>query len=303
MQERWGSFSVADHNATDKLVTDVLTYDRLVFPIPPNDEERSRWRSNQWNPELLDQRLTQFGNIAIKVPWDSIRRDHFAASMERARALAADAETTIPDSAAFHMTRRILAQDDPVTLPKGVSKATVVAAYHSFSDLKTDFLLDSERSDPNLLSVLVRNRIAQPEFSRNPERSLRLAIELSRDQEFQEKRRSLYGWQEDVLTHGAPPGRAMEELEELIDRYNSLVAKAHKKVAYRLIFTVITVGLSMTSALLGNPIVSVPFSLTAASSGFSLVRFATLEKSPVVTAGETEPAAMFHEIESKIRPV
>jgi hypothetical protein len=147
---------------------------------------------------------------------------------------------------------------------------------------------------------LVRNRIAQPAISDDPDRSLDLAIQLSRDTEFQEKRRNLYRWQEDVLADGVPPARAMEELEELIDRYNSVVAKAGQKVVYRLIFTVITIGLTVTGALLGNPIASVPFSLAAASSGLSLVRFATLERSPIVAAGEAEPAAMFHEVESKV---
>jgi hypothetical protein len=92
----------------------------------------------------------------------------------------------------------------------------------------------------------------------------------------------------------------MEEIEELIDRYNTLVTKANHKVTYRLVFTVVTTGLALTGALLASPIASTPFSLAAASSGLSLARFATLERSPVVTAGETAPAAMFHEVEWKV---
>jgi hypothetical protein len=191
MRERWGSFSVADHKATEKLVTDVLTYDRLVFPFPPDDAERRRWGSRGWNPDLLDKRFEQLGDRAVKVPWDEYRREQFAKNMQRASAVAADAETTVPVSAAFQMTRRILAQRDPLTLPRGVSKAIVVAAYHSFEDLKTDFLLDGERSNLKLLSILVRNRIAQPRFSRDPERSFTVAIQLSQDTDFQEKRRDL----------------------------------------------------------------------------------------------------------------
>jgi hypothetical protein len=95
-------------------------------------------------------------------------------------------------------------------------------------------------------------------------------------------------------------GAKRSELEDLIDRYNSLVSTTQKRVAYRFVFTVITVGLTLTGALLGNPVFTVPVALAAASSGLSLVRFATLENSPVVTAGEAEPAAMFHDVESKI---
>jgi hypothetical protein len=194
MRERWGSFSVVDHHATDKLITDVLTYDRLVFPFPPDNAERTRWRNQDWNPDLLDKRLEQLGDRAVKVPWDKHHREQFATNMLRVSALAADAETTIQGSTAFQMTRRILAQDEPLVLPRGVSKATVVAAYHSFEDLKADFLLDGQKSDPKLLSILVRNRIAQPAFARDLEKSLALAIQLSRDDEFQEKRRNLYRW-------------------------------------------------------------------------------------------------------------
>lgn len=300
MRERWGRFSVADHTAADKLVTDVLTYDRLVFPFPPDDAERKRWRDRRWNPDLLARRLELLGDRAVKVPWDQYRREQFATSMQRASALAADVETTVPESAAFQMTRRILAHDDPLTLPRGVSKAIVVATYHSLQDLKTDFLLDGEQSEPNLLSVVVRNRIAQPKFSRDPEKSLSLAIQLSRDTEFQEKRRNLYRWQEDVIASGVPRGWATEELEELIDRYNKLVTSANRKVAYRLVFTVVTAGLALTGALLASPIASIPFALAAAFSGLALVRFATLERSPVVAAGETAPAAMFHEVASRV---
>ena len=92
----------------------------------------------------------------------------------------------------------------------------------------------------------------------------------------------------------------MEELEGLIDGYNTLVAGAEKKFTYRLIFTLVAAGLALTGALLASSIASIPFSLAAASSGLLLVRFATLEKSPVVAADETAPAAMFHEVESKV---
>ena len=297
MRERWGSFSVADHKAGEKLVTDVLTYDRLVLPFPPDDSERVRWRTRGWDPELLDTRLEQLGDRAIKVPWDQYRREKFSASMQRVSAIAADAETIIPNNAAYQMTRRVLAQDEQMILPRGVSKVVAVAAYHSIEDLKTEFVFDGERSDPKLLSVLVRNRIAQPVFSDDPDKTLALAIELSRDPDFQEKRRALYQWQEDEIKDGMAPGRAMEELEDLIDRYNILVAKADQKVTYRLVFTVIAVGLTLTSALLAGPIASVPFAIAAFSSGIQLARFATLDRSPVVQAGEAAPAAMFHEIE------
>jgi hypothetical protein len=66
IRERWGSFSVGDHRETEKLVTDVLAFDRLVFPVPPKDEkgERERWENEGWPPRLLDDRLRQLGDRA-----------------------------------------------------------------------------------------------------------------------------------------------------------------------------------------------------------------------------------------------
>jgi hypothetical protein len=297
MLERWGSFSVVDHKAADKLVTDVLTYDRLVFPFPPDETERQRWRNNGWQPELLGTRLDMLGELAIKVPWDKYRRDQFSNSMQRVAALAADAETAIPTSTAYQLTRRILAQDDKLVLPRGVAKVVAVSAFHSLDDLKTEFLLDEDRSDPKLLSVLVHNRVAQPRFSEDPDSALKLAVALSRDAEFRAKRRALYEWQESVIQRGIAPGRAMEGLEDLIDQYNELVRKADQKVTYRLIFTVIAVGLTVAGPLLAGPLASIPFALAAASSGVQLVRFASLDRSAVIQAGEAAPAAMFHQID------
>lgn len=34
MEERWGTLSVDDHNDTEKLIQDVLLFDRLVVPVP-----------------------------------------------------------------------------------------------------------------------------------------------------------------------------------------------------------------------------------------------------------------------------
>ena len=43
-RERWGSFSVRDHLNTRALATDVLLYDRLIFPVPPKGVTKRHWR-------------------------------------------------------------------------------------------------------------------------------------------------------------------------------------------------------------------------------------------------------------------
>jgi hypothetical protein len=283
--------------ATEKLVTDVLAYDRLVFPFPPDKVERGRWEGIGWRPELLDARLALLGELAVKVPWDAYRRQQFSTQMMRVVALQQDADTAIPTSAAYQLTRRILSQDETVRVRPGVTKVTAVAAFHSIDDLKSEYILDEDRSDPNLLSVLIRNRIAQPAFSEDPEAALKSAIDLARAGEFRAKRRALYEWQDKMILNAVSPDKAMVDLEDLIHNYNQLVRRADNKVTYRLLFTVITVGMPIGGALLASPLASAPFGLAVGASAVHLARFAMLDRSPVIQAGEAAPAAMFHEID------
>ena len=298
MIERWGTFSVKDHVDTRSLVSDVLMYDRLVFPVPPGDVERADWRRRRWDPDLLARRLEQLGDRAVKVPWGGPHRRRYDERMEKVRALAWDARTAIPDDQAFRTTRLVLAMDDPIKLPRGVSKVRPVAAYRSPEDVRGDFLLDEQGRDPALLSVLVRNRLPQPLFSRDPERSLELAIELSRDAAFREKRRAIYAWQEEMLSADVRPSEALLELEDLIARYDAQVRSAHRIVAYRLVFTVLAGAVPVAGALLATA-PGIALAAAAASASMGLVRFGTLERKPVFNAGETAPAAMFHQLESQ----
>lgn len=297
MEERWGTFSVKDHNDIDKLIEDVLLFDRLVFPVPPDDADdtRSLWRP--WHPEVQDKRLATLGDRAIRVPWDEFRRAQFADHMSAVQAIADDAETAIPGSAAYQMTRRILAQDDSLTLPPGVTRATAVAAYHSATALRENFLFDEDRTDRETLAVSMRYRLAQPVFDSKPETSLARAVALSNDSVFQENRRALYRWEKDLLDDKTPPERAIEELDQLITRYNACVRDASGHVSYNLVFTIAGISIALAGALLATPLSTAPLMLVAGGSILQLVRFATLETKPVIAAGEAKPAAMFHEIE------
>jgi hypothetical protein len=53
-REVWGTFSVKDHCKQRAFVAEVLLYDRLVIPYPPNEQERARWASQGWDPQKLD---------------------------------------------------------------------------------------------------------------------------------------------------------------------------------------------------------------------------------------------------------
>ncbi len=59
--QRWGTFSVKDHTHTWALATDVLLYDRLVFPAPPKGDQKARewWERKNWSLTTLREKLTR----------------------------------------------------------------------------------------------------------------------------------------------------------------------------------------------------------------------------------------------------
>ena len=75
--ERWGAFSVVDHRNARRLAADVLLYDRLVMPTPV-DWDRERWYKEGWDPEGLERRLEQLGDLAIPATWDVDRQKQWS---------------------------------------------------------------------------------------------------------------------------------------------------------------------------------------------------------------------------------
>ena len=67
-EARWGTFSVKAHTELQRLITDLLLYDVLVFPCPSDDQDFEGWKMEQWDPELLARRVTQLGDRASRRP-------------------------------------------------------------------------------------------------------------------------------------------------------------------------------------------------------------------------------------------
>ncbi len=290
-RERWGTFSVIDHKDSSAFIPEVLLYDRLVIPVPCDDQDRQRWAKEGWDPDLLDQRLETLGDIAVKSMWDEAQQATFHQRMEQLNKVRFDSKNILQESKEvlpYQMTRMILAEQKPVKLPEGVSRVTVVSAYQSASDFEADFILKDEPDDQAHLGLLLGQEIAVPASDDDPGKALKCAIELAKSGDFKKKRGALYKWQEDVIQSGIEPENAIQEMNELISNYNDCVKKAVKKVYYRYAFTLAGIGLSLAGGLL-NPLV-----LTGAF--LSIVQFATFDKKPIVNAAESGPAAMFHDI-------
>lgn len=301
MRERWGSFSVKDHIHTNNLASDVLMYDRLIFPVPPNEDERERWEKNNWQPDLLNQRLEQIGSRrAIKIKWDKYRQEQFGDQMERIQALTQDSKTIVPASEAYQMTRTILSQDEILKPLHGSSNASVVAAYQSLYDLRRSYTLHQDQNINSALCLCIRNRLTLPVFSTDQEKNLKLSIQLSDDSEYIERRRALYAWQDNILKDEVKLADALDELEEHIEKYNKCVKSAEKNVVNKFIISVVGAAIvaPITTTLVATPSATLlDLLVTYGPSGLiSLGGFLTFDKNPVVNSGEAQVAAMFHDV-------
>lgn len=287
--ERWGSLSVADHNDTASLAVNVLLYDRLVLPVmtdQPDRNERAYWEEREWSPDLQRKRLEQLAELAVARPWNQERRAAFTTRLAQLKAERFDAKHI--DS--LGITRMILAQEQVKEKLPGVQHVEVIAAYNSGQSLSEDFTLaDDLPGHVATQAVLLTRRLAVPEL-KDPEDTLKVALELSRDAAFREHRRALFEWQALMALRKVPPEAAVDYLCELTDQYNAAVRAATKKVYWRWALAVCGMGLGFAT---GDALAA------GASAGLSLVQFATLDRKPAIEPGLAGPTAMFHTIETR----
>jgi hypothetical protein len=301
-RERWGTFSVIDHKNAATLVPEVLLYDRLVLPVPSNPDERKRWNDRGWAPDVLDRRLEQLGDLAWPASWSYEDRKRAIAGwesrMKTVRNDAAQIVREIKEKAPYQMTRMVLANDKPSLLPPGVTDVVAVAAFQSEQEFNacyrlqsTDGRTDDQRSTDerrSALGFLLGQKLAVPD-DENPEQALRKAIELAgKNDSFREHRRRLYEWQEAMVRDQVRPEVAVKEMDQMVASYNRCVQKATQKVYYRFAFTIAGVALSLAAAPLAPGYAAATVLLTVA-------QFTTLDRKPAIEAGESAPAAMFHD--------
>ncbi len=208
-KQRWAAFSVADHLDPAALVPDILSFDRLVFPYPRDEQEWNFWESEGWNPRLLDVCLTDLGDLARPFEWGEPERAKFRTRLAEMMAI-----NQLGVSAAAHNARceattgrsrwEIAKQATRITIGDEVKyqfgdDCWVMPRYGSLAALQADkwFVIkpDDRERRRTRLAVLIGHELAVP-VSADPLKATNLAIELARDGGFQRARRALYEQQE-----------------------------------------------------------------------------------------------------------
>lgn len=91
----WGMFSVADHLRQRPFVADVLLYDRLVVPVPNDEEEIERWTKAERDPELQAELLDLLDDVVVRAPWNDQRRQIWAQRYGTAKTVDADLDASL----------------------------------------------------------------------------------------------------------------------------------------------------------------------------------------------------------------
>lgn len=304
--ERWGAFSVIDHKNARTLAVDVLLYDRLILPCPP-EWDRDRWIEKGWDPAGLDKRFKELGDIAIEAHWDQDRQKAWREMFDQVSTEARD------DNMAYSFSALLLA--DPQHRPRldGIEPLSVVAAYQSETDVETLHPGMQESAEKAKYDFLIAQRIEVPD-DEDPEDSLKRAIEIANDEKFKQARYDLHEWQDLVTNRGASPETVVKQLEILIGEYNTQVANKAKKrrVEAAFLFGSLAAGaLAVISgvspalfsglgvgALAGSNVVQVG---SFATGGILQISQFSLQRSFEDEGTQrTLPAAMFHQIEKTL---
>jgi len=290
--ERWGSLSVADHKDVRALAANVLLYDRLVFPMYTESEdrdEREYWESKNWDPEDQLNRRNQLGDLAIECAWDKYRRQSYSNRYQVA--------VQINNEVNGEMITRWLLADQQYQLPQGVNHADVFVAYNSEQNAQQDVPYEKVSfnglSDETRIGILIAHELEVPDID-YPEIALTEAINLSKESEFRNKRSDLYDFQMTCLNRGMSAEAVVAELRdrnrELIEYLEKQKIPLRKKTCFMLAQTLL--------GALGGSFIS---PLGAIGGLISVWKFATFDAHPSIQLpNRLAPVAAFHDIEEKL---
>jgi hypothetical protein len=266
---RWGTYSVRAHTDLRQLIADALLYDVLVFPRPEDDADYNLWEAEGWDPELLALRITQLGDAAVTVPWDTGLRGMWAYKYKQLTEEQRKDPNIAYDLTSWQLSTdsfltlmgqdddRLIAvaQDPPQIHPRYAERdgrpraqreeLELVAAFQrsweAVSIAGASDLDDPAAQRPDIpdAGARVRLRLAVPEDA--DEAMFYRTLDIIGDADFQHARRRLWSWEED-LPGNLEPQEAQLRLEALVEDYNGAVRRQIKGTRLKTVFLIVPVG-------------------------------------------------------------
>jgi hypothetical protein len=245
MREVWAAYSVADHLAKKAFVADVMLYDRLVIPIPADDDQE-RWGPDGWNEARQQHVLSILGERAIPIVWDAQLRAEWKSRWEAAKSLGA---TT--NAAAMRMTPTVLLEK----VPRNATGVVAVAAFDSPDALNAGIQLRENSAGTGLAASGVLAAVIGRQFlvPNNPKHKdddlLRQALDLSGDAKFRRKRAAYWRWQQEFLRDATILDQ--KAIEEAVEEMNDLVHEENAAITWSRIKLGISFAFAVGAAALG----------------------------------------------------
>jgi hypothetical protein len=215
----WGTFSVMDHLREGAFLAEVVMYDKLVIPVPPDPEkaetpedrdfaerELDRWEEH-WNPKRQQTLLSILEPVAVPIEWNRARHELWAAEYEKSKHGAAQQFSEI---LAGWKTGEVLLNE----LPAMAGGVVAVSPYDSLEDLKRDLgiteastvvdRLQAGRGLPgNMISAVIGREFLVPE---SPDRDefylLHKAVELVQQVDYRQARADFHTAQQRFINSG-----------------------------------------------------------------------------------------------------
>jgi hypothetical protein len=208
-----------DHLRPRAFLPEVIMYDRLVIPVPPDpdhaktpedrdfaEKQWDRWKKNGWDPERQQKLLGILKPIAVPVEWNRERHQQWAASYEQSKR---DAAQQFSEILAGWKTAELLLHE----LPAMAGGVVAVSPYDSLDDLKRDFgitetstmdeQLQAGRGLPNVISAVIGREFLVPE---DPDRDefylLQKAVDVVKEADYRKARVDFHSAQQKFLRDG-----------------------------------------------------------------------------------------------------
>lgn len=301
----WGTFSVRDHCPREAFLREVLLFDRLVVPYPDPyvAEERQRWRqpdpaapSETWDPDRLDELLGILGTeeapgwngakLVQRVMWSPATWDLLRSKLATTEAVTGDP---------WMDTRLGLREPVPAVVEAVPAVVEAVAAYPSEEAWRQDVQpVEQEPTDISAMEALVQlpRPLLLPDKEADEIDTLRKAVDLAQDPEFQNARKAYFTWFRNFIEPlrsseattleelKLDPGSltlAEMELRKLWEEERRIARRGDRaKWFSRLEIACMTVGtagsVGLAAATAAVPAVSVPLALLA-FAGWTVARW------------------------------
>lgn len=252
----WGTFSVKDHCEPRAFVADVMIYDRLVIPVPPNDEEFARWEHEGWNPSKLHQLLEILDDRdrAYRLDWDDVQKQNWKTRFDAGSQVAHDTGDW-----AFEATRSSITEN----LPRHVTGIQAVTTFASVEDLEKELKLKHANAPVGIpgsatAAIVAREFLVPDDPNRTDEDLLRAAMDLSSDQSYKRKRANYWRWAREFMndkgiTDQLAIQAAVDEMNYLLEEEREVIRKSKIRTGVRFSFLM---G-SITLGMLGGPLTAV----------------------------------------------